>query len=342
MRFLSAVNEKEISGKTCILRVDFNVEDAKDSLRLEASLPTMRLLLKNKAKILIISHRGRPKLVASSKQQVARDLSLKTLVPFLKKNLGQKVKFFSDISDVSQRVGTVGLLENLRFWPGEESNDPDFAGQLAKLGDFYVNDAFAVSHRENASVTELPKLLPSYAGLLLEKEIETLSKAMENPEEPLVLIMGGSKVEDKLPIIKHLLPKADRILLGSAALNQPELIPKSEKIITPVDSIDGGGKAWDIGPETIKKYSEEIKKAKTIIWNGPLGQFEDEKYAKGSMEIAKAIAASKAFSIVGGGETNQLILSLKLQNKIGFLSTGGGAMLEFLAGKKLPGIEALK
>ena len=237
--------------------------------------------------------------------------------------------------------GEAILMENLRFWPGEEENDLEFAKKLAKLGDFYVNDAFAVCHRENASVTRLPKLLPSYAGFLLEKEINTLKAVMEKPEKPLVLILGGSKIEDKAPVIKNLLPKTARVLLGSIALNDSHAVPKSKKVTIPVDWVAEGNLAFDIGPKTIEAYGKEISKAKTIIWNGPVGKFEDEKYLKGSLAITKSVAASSAFSVVGGGETTQLILQTGFRKKIGFLSTGGGAMLEFLAGKKLPGIEAL-
>lgn len=325
------------------MRVDFNVENSNDSLRLEASLPTIKLLLKKRASVVILSHRGRPEGMNYEARSKNHELSLKEFVPFLKKNLKQSVTFLEDIPAALSH-GKVFLMENLRFWPEEENNDLEFAKKLSKLGDFYVNDAFAVSHRENASVTQLPKFLPSYAGLLLEKEIVTLSKVMKNPEKPLVLILGGAKMEDKLPVIKNLLPKADKILLGSSILNSQyfTLLRRNKKVIKPEDYAGKKDGALDIGPETVKKYKEEIKKAKTIIWNGPVGKFEDKKYAAGSIAIAKAVVRSKVFSIVGGGETTQLILELGLRKKIGFLSTGGGAMLEFLAGKKLPGIEALK
>jgi 3-phosphoglycerate kinase len=332
MKFLSKL--QKLPGKTCLLRVDFNVEGVKDALRLEASLPTMKFLLKKGARIVILSHRGRP-------EGMNYKLSLREFIPFLKKNLKQQINFLETIPPALS-PGKVLLLENLRFWPEEEANDLEFAKKLAKLGDFYVNDAFAVSHRENASVTQLPKLLPSYAGMLLEKEIKTLSEVVKKPKKPLVLIFGGSKVEDKASVIKHLLPKADVVLLGSSAVNNSEMIPKSPKIRKPLDWIGEGGKAFDIGPMTVEAYAKEIKKAKTLIWNGPVGWFEKPEYLGGSKAIAKAVAQSKAVSIIGGGETTQLILELGLRKKIGFLSTGGGAMLEFLAGKKLPGIEALK
>ncbi len=334
MRFLSDLKKKDISGKTCVLRVDFNVESIKDALRLEASLPSIKFLLKNGAKVLILSHRGRPK-------GVDPELSLKVFLPFLKKHLKKEIHFLDGLP-AHLPMGEVFLMENLRFWPEEEADDADFAKHIAKLGDLYVNDAFAVCHRANASVTQLPKFLPAYVGLLLQKELATLSEVMKKPKKPLLLIFGGAKVEDKLPVIKFLLPKASKVLLGSSVINKDDELPKTDKILKPKDWIAEEGAAFDIGPITVAHYAEEIKKAKTIIWNGPVGKFEDPKYRRGSMEIAKAVAKSKAFTVIGGGETTQLILSLGLRTKIGFLSTGGGAMLEFLAGKKLPGIQALK
>ncbi len=334
MQYLSKVRRRELAGKTCILRVDFNVESTKDALRLEAALPSIKFLIQHNARVLIISHRGRPEGVDSK-------LSLKVFVPFLNKHLKKNVKFLAGLPS-SLPVGDLFLLENLRFWPAEEANDKDFAKHLAQLGDFYVNDAFAVSHRANASITQLPRLLPRYVGLLLQREIEVLSKVMKQPKKPLVLIFGGAKVDDKLPAIRNLLPKASQILLGSSVLNKNGLLPKSEKIVMPIDWLAEKGVAFDIGPLTVAEYAQVIAKAKTIIWNGPLGKFEDKKYCHGSMGVAKAIAKSKAFSVIGGGETTQLILWLKLRHKIGFLSTGGGAMLEFLSGKNLPGIVALK
>ncbi len=334
MKFLADCPKKDLAGKTCLLRVDFNVESDKDALRLEASLPTIKFLLKHGARVLMLSHRGRPK-------GAEKTLSLRPFLPFLKKHLKKEVHFLETLP-ARLPEGDVFLMENLRFWPEEEADDTGFAKRLARLGDLYVNDAFAVCHRANASVTQLPKLLPSYAGLLLQKEIETLSEAMKKPEKPLVLIFGGSKVEDKAPVIKYLLPKAAKVLLGSSALNNSYSLPKSPKIEKPVDWMAEGNLAMDIGSITAERYAEEIKHAKTVIWNGPVGKFEDAQYRGGSVALAKAVAKSGAFSIIGGGETTQLILSLKLRNKIGFLSTGGGAMLEFLAGKKLPGIEALR
>ncbi len=335
MRLLSEADKKSLAGRVCLLRVDFNVESAKDALRLEESLPTARLLLRAGARVLILSHRGRPKGIDPK-------LSLKEFIPFLRKKLQQSITFLTGLPAKLPQNGRLFLLENLRFWPEEDANDWDFARHLARLGDFYVNDAFAVCHRENSSVTQLPKLLPSYAGLLLQKEIEILSQVMKHPKKPLVLIFGGSKVEDKAPVMKNLLPKADRVLLGSSVLNNSAMLPKSNKIGKPIDWVGEKGLALDIGPLSAEKFGAEIKRARTIIWNGPVGKFEDKRYARGSIALAKLVAKSKAFTVVGGGETTQLILENGLRKKIGFLSTGGGAMLEFLAGKKLPGIAALK
>ena len=255
------------------------------------------------------------------------------------------------------------LLENLRFLKGEEKNSLRLARQLASLGDIYINDDFAVSHRKDASVAAIAKYLPSYAGLLLEKEIRNLSKVMKNPRKPLVIILGGAKVSDKISLIRG---KADYFLIGGAMANTfiaAQGIPVgdslydrnadlrglirglTQKIFLPVDVVVYKRKILDIGPKTVDKYSKIIKQAKTIIWNGPMGYIEDERFANGSKAIAKAIIKSKAHSVIGGGET---IASLKIKNQKSkiknnvFLSTGGGAMLEYLAGKKLPGIEALK
>lgn len=345
MRYLGNIKKPNFSGKTCLLRVDFNVADAKDSLKLEASLPTMKFLLKKGAKVIILSHRGRPRV---------RDekLSLRGFQPFLEKEIKEKIIFLKDIPK-KLPAGKIFLLENLRFWPEEENNDLNFAKKLATLGDFYVNDAFAVCHRKNASVTQLPKLLPSYAGLLLEKEIKTLSSVMKSSKKPLVLIFGGAKLKDKIGAIKNLLPEANELLLGSSILQKVNiqyftLLRRNKKTVMPVDWLGEKNLAFDIGPLTAEHYRQIIKKAGTIIWNGPLGKFEDRRFAGGSMTVAKEIVKSLAFSIIGGGETTALFLSaipnyklLISKNRL-FLSTGGGAMLEFLSGKKLPGIIALK
>ncbi len=263
-------------------------------------------------------------------------------------------------------------MENLRFSPEEEKNDKDFAKLLASLGDIYINDAFAVSHRANASVEAITQFLPSYAGLLLEKEISNLDAVMKKFKKPLVVILGGAKVSDKIGLINNFLKKADYFLIGGAMANtffvfeglpvgdsfyEKTRLPAGRqgytreitreigrKIILPIDVVIYKRRILDIGPETVKKYDEIIKKAKTIIWNGPMGMFEDKKFAKGTEEIAAAILKNKkAKTVIGGGETISALKpkTYNLKPNI-FLSTGGGAMLEYLAGKKLPGIEALK
>lgn len=355
MRYLSNF-KGSFKDKICLLRVDFNVENPENALRLEASLPTIKFLLQHHARIMLLSHRGRPKGVDSP-------FSLKPVLPFLRKNLSEEIIFFPHFPEQRPANGQIMLMENLRFHNGEDSNSLSFAQKLAALGDFYVNDAFAVSHRKNASVAQLPKLLPAYAGLLLEKEIKTLSSVMTKPAQPLVLILGGAKISDKTGVIKNFLDKAAHILIGGAVANnflaaqkinigeslvEPDMIPTAKKllnqshIVVPSDWLMDQNRIVDIGPETIKKFTDIISGAATVIWNGPMGLFENPKFAEGSRKIAQAIAGSGSFSVVGGGETTELIIKMGLRNKFSFLSTGGGAMLEFLSGKKLPGIEALK
>ena len=294
---------------------------------------------------------------------------MRLVLPFLKQQMGKAVLFFPHFNFALMREriangepGSVFLLENLRFLPGEEKSGLGLARKLASLGDFYVNDAFGVSHRDNASVTKLPRFLPSYAGLRLEKEVRALTAVMTRPRRPLVVILGGIKVSDKLGIIQRFLQRADAFLIGGACANtllrangfdigaslfEPKMLPlvkrlpHAKNIILPIDFISDRGKLLDIGPLTERIFTRAIRNAHTVIWNGPLGLFENPRFRKGSAAVARAVALSKAFSVVGGGETTALIHKLRLEKRIGFLSTGGGAMLAFLAGKKLPGIEAL-
>lgn len=344
MRFLSAFRG-ELRGRTALVRVDFNVENPREAWRVEAIVPTVKFLLGRGARIVLISHRGRPSQKSNTQHptpNISNNLTLKIFVPVLERLLRQKVVFLPEIPKKLQ-AGKLFLLENLRLWPGEEKNDRRFARSLARLADFFVNDAFAVSHRRAASVVAITKSLPSYAGFCLEREIKTLGRVMRKPKKPLVLIIGGGKIKEKIDVIHHMLPKAARVLLGSAIRHKraPRL-PKSPKIIVPSDWLGEKEIALDIGPATIARYCAEIKKAATIIWGGPLGQFEVKRYRRGSEAIARAVAASRAFTVVGGGETTQLLREMRLEKKINFVSTGGGAMLEFLAGKRLPGLEALR
>ncbi len=392
MKYLSSLRQKNFDGEICLLRVDLNIksnESLDSNPRVLGILPTIRFLIERKSKVIILSHRGRPTRVMRNEKLEMRKLTLRPFAKILSRLLKQPVKFISfekgfkpaDIHrSITMTRHSIFLLENLRFFPGEDENDKNFAKKLASLGTFYVNEAFAVSHRKNASMVAITKFLPSYAGLLLEKEIKNLSSAMKKPKHPFVIILGGAKISDKIGLIKNFLNKADYFLIGGgiantfiAAQNLPigeslyekDLIPTakkflkstrstssglmlskseaSKKIILPVDFMISNRKMLDIGPKTTENYGKIIKGAGTIVWNGPMGYIEDKKFRKGSDGILEAILKSKAFAVIGGGETTSILKakSYKLKTNI-FISTGGGAMLEYLAGKKLPGIEALK
>ncbi len=369
------INSKSVPGrlkdKTCLLRLDLNVGSSEkhSSLRIKSAVQVLKVLNRARIKTIIISHRGR--FGGTGKN---RPVSLRSIKPVLEKETGIKIKFLTSfnphqsnqrlINKIQNAKSRFFLLENLRKFEAEQASSPLLAKKLAELGDFYINDAFAVSHRKDASVYLLPKLLPAFGGPLLKQEISNLTKVLKKPKPPLVIIIGGAKTGDKLAVIKNLIKNANYILLGGGpantlwkALNHDigrsiydrKSIPalkqmlKAGKIIPPIDFNSYRGQNLDLGPKTIGKYKEIIETARSIVWNGPLGYFEKERFAKGSVEIAKAIAKNKqAFSVVGGGETTALLLRLNLTDKISFVSTGGGAMLDFLAGKKLPGIEALK
>jgi len=388
MKFLRDI---DVTNKRVLVRVDFNVPlgddgrvDEKEDWRLEASLPTINYLLDQGAKIILLAHLGRPAgqiVEALRLDPVAQRLEqlLGKVIIKLNNCLGQEVK--EQIKKIQK--GEIVLLENLRFHSAEEANQLDFAKQLAELGELYVNDAFGVSHRAHASVVGVPQYLPSCAGLLLEKEIETLSKVLDKPERPLVVIIGGVKISTKIKVIRNFLREADGIILGGALANtvisakgfaigksvtEEEMVKEVKKLeltniklhipLDVVVSVDPSGKAasriapvgntqeeemiLDIGPDTNQLFNRVISQAKMIVWNGPMGLAELEKFASGTKEIAKAVTQSSAFSIVGGGDTIVVLEQLGLLDKIGHVSTGGGAMLKFLAGEKLPGIEALK
>lgn len=363
IKYLSDASPKALAG-TALLRLDFNTTD---DWRMRAVLPTIKLLLKRSARIVIVSHYGRPK-GADKKFTLRGDAA--TLSRMLG---GRKVTFIDHFrfAEIRQQVaasprGSVFLLENLRFLPGEEKNDPKFAKQLASLADFYVNDAFAVSHRANASVVAVTKFLPSYAGLEMEREIKSLGKAIVAPKRPVVLVLGGAKASDKLGVIAYFKNKADSFLLAGGCANtilwlkgidvkqsvkdsDPKELPALRRIAAykkvelPVDFVWGGKRILDVGPKTIAAFSKRIAAARTIIWSGPLGLIEDKRYTKASIAVARAIGRNRrAFSVSGGGETVMFLKQYKLDKKFSFISTGGGAMVDFLAGKKLPGIEALR
>ena len=362
IKFLSKINPEKLKG-VAILRLDFNTED---SWRIDASIPTIKYLKKYADKILIISHKGRP-------NNFNKKLSLKNNASYLEKKLKTKINFIPhfNFSKIKQEIKkspkkSIFVLENIRFLKEERTKKPELAKKLSELGDYFINDAFAVSHRSEDSVTGIAKFIPSYAGLELEKEIFYLNHILKKPKKPLILILGGTKTSDKLGVIKNFYKKAGWILIGGVSANtllflsgkniyeslyeknkkilkQLKKILKFKNVLIPLDSKINNNQILDIGPKTIKLFKEKIKKAKTIVWSGPLGMIEKKPYDKGTLEIARAIIQNKnALTIVGGGETVMFFKKNKLDKKIKFISTGGGAMLEFLAGKKLPGIEVLK
>lgn len=383
----------DVVGKRVFVRVDFNVpqdENGKitDDTRIRAALPTIKYLVNQRARVILCSHLGRPKGVVNEKYSlapVAERLSelLNMPVAMAKDVIGPSAKkLVADMKD-----GEIVLLENVRFHAEEEANDPEFARELASLADVYVNDAFGTAHRAHASTAGIAKFLPAVAGFLMDSEIMALSNAVNNAEKPLVVILGGAKVSDKINVISTLMTKANTLLIGGAMANTflaakgynvgfskyeadrldvaKELMEKAESLnvnlILPVDVLCGkefapktkcksfavdkigeGYQAMDIGKKTRKLFAKEIKNAKTIIWNGPMGVFEFKKFSKGTLAVAKAIAKSSAVSVVGGGDSAAALQQLGYANKVTHLSTGGGATLEFLEGKNLPGVAMLE
>lgn len=386
----------DIREKKVLVRCDYNVSldsqgNILDDSRIRRTLKTIKHLIKNKAKVILISHLGRPKPVCQkmTRAQNCNEYSLEPISKKLSDLLGQEVKFIDDCigekveKEIAQmKPGEALLLENLRFYKEEQENNAEFAKKLGQLADIYVNDAFAVCHRRHSSVVGVARHLPSASGFLLEEEIINLSKITKNPSRPLVVIIGGVKMKSKIGVIDNLLDRADHVLLGGMIANvvlavkgicafgpksDPEIRKKikaidlaSSKLFLPIDglivkslnngqarkgSVDSlvkGENMFDIGPKTIKVFLEIIKEAKTIFWNGPLGYIEDPRFAKGTLQAAKAIAKSRTFAVLGGGDTDGFLHSRNLKDKFDYVSTGGGAMLEFLAGEKLPGLEALK
>lgn len=346
---MKTINDFDVREKKVLVRCDFNVPideqgNILDDFKIKESLPTIEYLIQNEAKVILMSHLGSPD------GQVKEDLRLEPIRKKLVQLLGSEVLMSPDCvgKEVEKMVkkmksGEVVLLENLRFHKEEKENGESFSKGLASLGDIYINDAFGTCHREHASVFGVAKLLPAGAGFLLEREITTLRKMMENPAKPLIAIIGGKKVETKAKLINKISEIADFILVSGLIKKEMEekspILSHAEKIIKPVDEREGGK---DIGPKTIEIFKEKIKTAKTVFWNGPFGKTEEEEFARGTKEIADAIIESKAFSVVGGGETVEFLSKLNLISKFNHVSTGGGAMLSFLAGEELPGLEALK
>ena len=349
---MKTVKDINLENKRVLVRVGFNVPvgndgrvDEKEAWRIKKALPTINYLLKRNCKIILAAHLDRPggKVIESLRLGPVQDKLSELLnlsVIRTQDCVGPAVEKI--VSEMQK--GEILLLENLRFYPQEEKNDLKFAEKLAKLADIYINDAFSVCHRQHASIVGIAKYLPSAAGLLLVKEIKALSKILEVSKKPAIAIIGGIKIKTKLPMIKLLAQKFDWVLVGGAVANKIKNQKlKIKNIRLPVDYIFNKDKnsAYDIGPKTIADFCRIISKAKVIVWNGPMGKFEDERFIKGTKEIAEVVAKSKAYKVVGGGDTVLALSRFHLINKIDFISTGGGAMLEFLAGKELPGLEAL-
>ena len=386
---LPSIDDLDVNGKRVLVRVDFNVplKEGKvvDPMRIKAALPTIRRLLDGGATPILCSHLGRPK------GKVDPNYSLEPVAQALADLLGKPVRLTEAANGPPEDLegmapGDVALLQNLRFDPREEANDPGFARELASLADAYVCDAFGAVHRAHASVAGVPELLPSAAGLLLHKEVEVLSTLLEDPKRPFVVVLGGSKVSDKLGIVRNLLDKADSILIGGAMANtflaaqgidvgssriEADRLDEVKGVLTdaesagvrmglPVDVIvaeefseDAPGTAvevgripkqsmaLDIGPATVARFGEEINGAATILWNGPMGVFEWPAFEGGTREVARLVAGAQAFTVVGGGDSAAALAQFGLEEGVDHLSTGGGASLEFLEGRPLPGVVAL-
>ncbi|MBI4836005.1 MAG: phosphoglycerate kinase [Candidatus Abawacabacteria bacterium] len=344
-----------------LLRVDFNVPiDAKgnilDSQRITNHLATIRFLKKKEARIILVAHLGKPQ------GSPAPQLSFLPLLPEIEELLQEKI-ILQKLEEYQPQSG-ITLLENIRFYSGEEKNDSVFSKQLAQLADIYVNDAFSVSHRTHSSVVGITQFLPSYAGFAFAHEYNSLSYILHQPKPPVLLIIGGKKVSDKLAVLKHLLSKVDHVLIGGAAANtfyqalgknvkqsytEDAMFPicrqlyqeHKDKIVLPLDFNEDHNQYLDIGKQTQLLFAHLIEKARTVVWAGPMGKCEDIHFQDGTLAILEAIAKPGIMSIVGGGETLAAIQNHPLSTKITFTSLGGGAMLEFLAKETLPGIEAL-
>ncbi|MDP2721083.1 MAG: phosphoglycerate kinase [bacterium] len=328
---MKSILEADVSGKKVIVWTDLDVPVESgvvtDDTRLKASAKTVNYLKDKKASVLMIGHLGRPK---------GRDplLSFQLIANKLETILNSKVEI---IDEIKTPQTSLVLLENIRFWPEEEKKDQKFVKQIAKLGDIYVNDCFATSHHAGATMIYLPKLLPSFAGINLLKEVQELGKVFDQPARPLVAIIAGAKLETKLPAIYNLAKVADTVLVGGKLMFEADRATLPENVLIAHDDVDGK----DIGPKSIGLFRGEINKAKTIVWNGTLGVYEKSKYMSGTAAVAAAVVDSQAYRVVGGGDTIAALNKLLLIDKINFVSTGGGAMLEFLGGKKLPGLAAL-
>ena len=387
------VRDIDLKGKKVLVRCDFNVpyNDERvitDNRRIVAALPTIKYLIENECKVILCSHLGRPK------GEVKPEYSLNIVAAELSKLLGQEVKLAKDVVGedakalaANLQAGEVMLLENVRYEAGEEKNDEELSKAFASLAEVFVNDAFGTAHRAHSSTTGVASYLPAVSGFLIEKELNFLGTALENPERPFMAILGGKKVSDKIGVIEALIEKVDVLMIGGAMAYTffksmgynvgnsiceldkldlaQELMKKAEakgvKLMLPVDTkvgkefdantesqtvkyteIPDGWEGFDIGQETIELYANELKNAKTVIWNGPVGLFEFDQFAIGTNSIAATFADIDAVKIIGGGDSAAAVEKAGLAEKFTHISTGGGASLEFLEGKKLPGIEALQ
>ncbi len=383
-----------VKGKKVLVRCDFNVpldenKNITDETRINAALPTIKYLLDNGAAVILCSHLGRPKGEFNMKY------SLAPVAKRLSEKLGFEVKLAKDVigPDAKKlaaevKPGEAILLENVRFQPEEEKNDPAFAKELASMADLYVSDAFGTVHRAHASTAGVAAYLPAVAGFLIGKELDFLGSAVENPKRPFVAILGGAKVKDKIGVITNLLEKVDTLIIGGGmaytfqkamgkeigkSLLDEERIDlakdlmekakaKGVKLLLPVDNVCGSDfsndcniitvdadqgipadyEGMDIGPKSVKLFSDAIKEAKTVVWNGPMGVFEFPNFAKGTLAIATAMAESNAITIIGGGDSAAAVTQMGLADRMSHISTGGGASLEFLEGKTLPGVACLE
>jgi phosphoglycerate kinase len=384
-----SITDIAVNGKRVLVRVDYNVpikdNNVTDDTRIVAAMPTLEYLLDHGAAVILFSHLGRPKGGPDPKY------SLRPVAAYLSGLLGKPVAFAEDCVGPSVEAavkalkpGDVLLLENTRFHPEEEKNDPDLAKKMAGLADIYVNDAFGSAHRAHASTEGVAHYLPAVAGFLMEKEIQYLGQAIANPKRPFIAILGGAKISDKIGVIKNLLTKADQVLIGGGMANtffkaqgypvgdslfEEEALDTARKLLKsgnthlrlPVDVVIGdrfdaeaemkimpmgpvpdGWRILDIGPASVEVFGKALSKAKTIVWNGPMGVFEFPRFAEGTIGVAKAVASSKAVSIIGGGDSVAAINQAGLADKITHISTGGGASLEMLEGIDLPGLVALQ
>ena len=387
------IRDVDWTNKRALVRVDFNVPLDKnraitDDTRIRAAVPTIQFLLDHGASVILMSHLGRPKKGPSD------DLRLDPVARRLEELLGRPVQKVNvttgpeaEAAAQALKPGEVLLLENTRFDPREEKNDPAMAAELAKLGDIYVNDAFGAAHRAHASTEGVARHLPAVAGFLMEKELSALGGAIEHPEHPFVTVIGGAKISDKIGVIENLLGKVDALLIGGGMANTflvaqgynvgdslveqdsvdtaRSLLDKAQqrgaelrlpvdaviadafdaganRKVVKVDAVPPGWRILDIGPETVKQYSDVIRGAKTVIWNGPMGVFEMAPFAEGTRAIAQALADSQAQTIIGGGDSVAAVEQMGLADRMTHISTGGGASLELLEGRELPGVAALQ